>query len=75
METKDYCTKENQNNFSKFERDVYSAIMLKYETFTAAPEVHLFAQICLDGTQNSNFGDIIGMREMLDEFSILDTQL
>ena len=43
METKDYCTKENQNNFSKFERDVYSAIMLKYETFTAASEVHLFA--------------------------------
>jgi hypothetical protein len=72
MVTKDYCSKDNQNNFSKFERDVYSAIMLELPSSSytkdapVTDDIQLFSQICLDGTQNSNFGEIIGLSDSVD---------
>ena len=50
MKTKDYCTKENQDNFSNFERDIFGTITQEWpltsydeKAVPVADDIHLFA--------------------------------
>ena len=56
------------NNFSKFEQEIFSTI-IETNNANSVPitnDIHLFAQICLDGAQNANFGAIIGLDDSIE---------